>query len=299
MPDAIDRVPLVELNDLRVFLVCAEELHFGRAASRLGLDASRVSRSIAMLERRLGARMFDRTSRRVALTAEGVRLRDAVGPRYRHLMATLDEVTGQATTETLRVGFFGLSGGARLTELVERFQRRHPTRLIDLVDLTVPDPFAALRRGEVDLLTSWLPVSGHGLVVGPELLRDARAVAVADEHLLAARAAVTWSDVADFRVAAIEGLPPVLLETIIPARTPAGRPLERAVTIRTMAEVFAAVARGRIVHPTTVSAAKFFGHPGISFVPMPEAEPLRSAFVRLDRTMGPVASEFLEFASGM
>src|SRR5918992_1159156 len=49
---------LIELREIRVFLVLAEELHFGRTATRLGLTQSRVSQSLRGFERKLGVRLF-------------------------------------------------------------------------------------------------------------------------------------------------------------------------------------------------------------------------------------------------
>lgn len=62
---------MVELRDLRSFTVLAEELHFGRAAERLAVTPSTLSRRIAALERGLGAALFHRTSRTVTLTDAG------------------------------------------------------------------------------------------------------------------------------------------------------------------------------------------------------------------------------------
>ena len=58
----------VELREIRVFLELADQLHFGRAAERLGVTQSRVSQSLRELEAKLGERLLDRTSRRVGLT---------------------------------------------------------------------------------------------------------------------------------------------------------------------------------------------------------------------------------------
>src|ERR1700751_466491 len=66
----------MDLQQLRSFVVTAEELHFGRAAQKLGMAPSALGRHIKLLAEELGARLIDRTTRSVALTADGALLLD-------------------------------------------------------------------------------------------------------------------------------------------------------------------------------------------------------------------------------
>src|SRR5215218_4200367 len=77
----------LDLRLLRHFVAVAEELHFTRAAARLYLAQQALSRDIGRLEQQLGVRLFIRTTRRVALTAEGERLL----VRARELLALHDQ----------------------------------------------------------------------------------------------------------------------------------------------------------------------------------------------------------------
>ncbi|MCA2221070.1 helix-turn-helix domain-containing protein [Nonomuraea aurantiaca] len=58
----------MELRDIEIFLTLCEELHFGRTAERLHVTPARVSQAIKKQERRVGAALFERDNRRVALT---------------------------------------------------------------------------------------------------------------------------------------------------------------------------------------------------------------------------------------
>src|SRR5919201_5510973 len=95
----------VELRHLRAFLAVAEELHFGRAADRLRVTPSRVSQLVRALETIVGGPLFDRTSRRVALTPTGARLHERVAPACDAIHRAVDD---------LRTAIDGITGELRL-----------------------------------------------------------------------------------------------------------------------------------------------------------------------------------------
>src|ERR1700753_1507630 len=103
----------VELRELRVFLVLADELHFGRTAERLGISQPGVSEAVRVLESRLGGKAFVRTSRRVRLTPAGETLRSGLGPALSALNQALAQTSelSRSVRGLLRVGFILTSEG--------------------------------------------------------------------------------------------------------------------------------------------------------------------------------------------
>src|SRR4051794_5942100 len=118
----------IELRELRLFLVLAEELHFGRTAERLGLTPSRASQTLRALERKLGGpRLFDRTSRVVTLTAAGHALYGELAPVVTGLDNTLTRARARAAGPGMvRLGVLNAaSGTVVLNEAVTLFEQAH------------------------------------------------------------------------------------------------------------------------------------------------------------------------------
>jgi DNA-binding transcriptional LysR family regulator len=268
----------VELREIRVFLTLAEELHFRRAAERLGLTPSRVSQTLRALEARVGGPLFHRTSRRVRLTAVGERFLRDIAPGYERMheafVAAQEAATGVAGT--LRLGMYTpVNGGPHLREIVRAFEARYPQSSVHVIDTGLQrDQADWLRRGDVDLLAMRLPFSHPDVTIGPILSREQRVLIVADDHPLADRPSVSFEDLADYTVPDISALPRELMDAFIPPRTPAGRRLRR-VELHTLPEAISRAATGEIVHPTVPSFLDHYRSPGVTAVPirgMPASE---------------------------
>lgn len=264
----------MDLTQVRTFLVLAEELHFGRAAERLGLSQPRVSRLMAALEREVGGALFDRTTRRVRLTPLGARLRDGWRPGYGQLLAALDEARTAARRPagTLRVGFTLTTGGTALTRLVGAFTAAYPGCAVQLRETALRDLYEALRRDDIDILVSWLAVDEPDLTAGPAIEHRARVLAVSRDHPLTARGSVSAEDLADYETAWTP--PGALWDAVVPPRTPAGRPVRRTRAVGGLHETLALVASGQIVHPT-VAGLPLAQRSDIVLLPLTGLPPLR------------------------
>lgn len=273
----VPRVPHgVELRELRIFLVLAEELHFGRAADSLGLSQPAVSEGVRALERRLGRRLFERTSRRVHLTPAGVDLQRRLGPLYETITSTLSEVADGSghVSGRLRLGFVSTTDGPALQRLVRAFEAHHPDVSVVLSEVDPWDPYRGLHRGEIDVLAGWLAVDQQDLQAGPAFSSLDRVLAVSRRHRLAGRGSVSLEVLGDELVMRPPtSLPPALADAILPPKTPSGRPVVRAVPVRTIAEIFALVAQGRIVHPT-VRGLPAAQRDDIALIPIQDLDPL-------------------------
>jgi DNA-binding transcriptional LysR family regulator len=266
----------VELRELRIFLALADELHFGRTAERLGISQPSVSEAIRLLERRLGARLFERTSRSVRLTPAGAGLRQRLAP----LLETLD----RTLTET-REAVNGVSGLLRIAttettllppvvRLASAFEAAYPTCLTEFVETTFTSPYSTLRRGQADVLVNWLAVDEPDLTAGPAISCCERVLAVCRGHRLAGRQSISTEELADEVVDSND--PPVpdsLMDAIIPPRTPSGRIIKRTVNRGVFSEHVAGIALGRYVHPT-MRGINQFERDDIILIPIRDLPPL-------------------------
>jgi DNA-binding transcriptional LysR family regulator len=237
----------VEIRELECFLVLSDELHFGRTAERLYLSQSRVSQLLQSLERRIGGPLFERTSRRVALTPLGKEFLTSLRPAYTALERVVENARDSASggKGKLRIGFQGSANDDVLTA-VSVFQSHHPSCLIDVAELPLNDPFGALRRGDVDAAVVMLPVAEDDLVLGPVFSRQQQTLTVCTSHRLAARTSIDAEDLAGETLIAVAGpAPGYWRQAQAPTQTPAGALIHRGPEVRTLQEGLSLIVAGR------------------------------------------------------
>lgn len=137
------------------------------------------------------------------------------------------------------------------------------------------DPFGRLRAGEYDVALVEFPVLEDDLGTGPELMLEGRVLAVQSGHPLAA-GPIALERLADIPLLTVTGdVPGYRLAAGAPERTPEGRPIPRGPAITNLQEalMLVAAARGALLLPA--HAAEYHARPGVAFVPVTDAEPVR------------------------
>ncbi len=142
----------IELRHLRYFTAVAEELHFGRAALRLHLAQPALSQQIKRLEELVGAPLFLRTSRSVALTAAGEVLLERAQRTLRNVRLDVEEARsiGRGESGFLNVGFIGSGMLSALPPVLQRYRAAYPGVQLHLYESFTSRVIAGLTGGTLD-----------------------------------------------------------------------------------------------------------------------------------------------------
>ncbi|MEU7898849.1 LysR family transcriptional regulator [Nonomuraea sp. NPDC049152] len=187
--------PELDLRQLHAFVVLAEELHFGRAAERLGVAQPPFSQQIRRLEERVGHPLFDRAARE--LTAVGAELLPAA-------RRALDEVAdglegarrvGRGEAGRLRVGFPASLALTVVPGVLAAFGRERPGVRVEMRELTTTRQLQALRGERIDVGLLRETREAEGLDVVPLLAEEVVAV-LPSAHRLASRRRIEVADLA-------------------------------------------------------------------------------------------------------
>ncbi|MCX4817531.1 LysR family transcriptional regulator [Streptomyces sp. NBC_01239] len=194
----------LESRELRYFMAVAEELHFGRAAERLGMAQPPLSRAIQQLERRLGVRLLERNRRGVSLTGAGeVLLYEG--------RAALDAATA-AARRTRRAGGADGPGGSRnrlvlavkaaashelLQKILGAYAAEPGAAEIEVLPSGMCEQEDMLRDGRADVALMHAPFNSLAGFDSEELVTEGRIAVLPAGHPLAARKTLSMADITD------------------------------------------------------------------------------------------------------
>jgi len=189
----------MNLHQLRCFVLAADELHFGRAAQKLDILPSALGRFIRLLEEDLGAKLFSRTTRNVALTEDGRRLlgearkllvqADALRTRFKQCV--------RVEAKKLRVGAIDSAAIGLLPALLNDFRKLRPDVEVQVLEDKTIRLLPRVLSGRLDLAFVRPPKSRSPQLVFRHLLHETPVVAMASDHPLARRRRVAIKDIAD------------------------------------------------------------------------------------------------------
>jgi DNA-binding transcriptional LysR family regulator len=243
----------LEVRQLRYFVAVAEELHFGHAAARLGMAQPPLSRAIRDIERHLGVRLLERTTRNVALTPAGeTLLRDA-----RHALDAVSAAGRRARnaglpTPALRLALKADYDAGLLPQIVAAYRREPAALKVEPLLGGRGEQVPALHDGRADVALLPTPFDDRGLDSEP-LITEPNLVALAVTDPLAARPAL--------RLADFEGrsLPDGAEATLGPQRPQPGP------SKLDMTQIFNLIEIGTIVFFVPTSVARRYTRPDIVF----------------------------------
>lgn len=180
----------MELRKLKYFIATAEALHFRRAADLVHVTQPALSKQIQELEEEIGVRLFERSNRKVELTAAGQIFYERARVILESTNKALHEArgVGRGLAGTVHIGFLSSAALRVLPRALARFRMAVPTAEIDLHELGPEEQMADLKKGLLDV----------GILIA-EVLDDGFEVAVLDRSRLVAALPATpeFADAAD------------------------------------------------------------------------------------------------------
>jgi DNA-binding transcriptional LysR family regulator len=191
----------MELRQIKSFVVVAEELHFGRAASRLNIAQPAVTAQIQSLERELGVQLFDRSTRRVHLTEAGSVFLERSLQVLRDLdrscaatQAAAGRSPSRITIGTTHSATFGV-----LPALIARIRRRNPEMRVHIHNGTTDDIVREIELGHVNF-GFIRPIENVGSLRWQVIAREKYQLAVATDNPLCGKAAIRLEDLRQQRI---------------------------------------------------------------------------------------------------
>ncbi len=189
---------VMDIKKLTYFLAVAQELHFGRAATRLNMAQPPLSRAIIALEEEIGVTVFDRSRSQIKLTPAGVALQDHAVQILARLDTALRDVraVGQGGAGRLRLAFVGSASHGLLPILIKSFRSFYPQVELVISTMNNADLHRALISRDIDIAVArpeLRDVELRSEVLGREKL----VLALPDNTPLASKSEIALQDLAD------------------------------------------------------------------------------------------------------
>jgi len=246
----------VETRELRYFVAVAEELHFGRAAERLGIAQPPLSRAIRRLEHRMGVTLLERTSRGARLTAAGeVLLADGRTALAAVAAATRRAQRAGAARRRLVVTMKPGGDAGLLPGILAAYESQPGALPVEFA-FSIHQRAAMLRDGRADVGLLHHPQNDLRGLATEALAVEQRVLALADSHPLASRGTLRTADLAG---------------QVMP-QWPEAADVGPGPRVHDAGELMQLVALGRAVALVTESAAKR-PHRGVTYRPVSDAQP--------------------------
>jgi DNA-binding transcriptional LysR family regulator len=198
VPDVPPTAPKIGFRDLECLLVLVEELHFGRAAQRLGITQSSVARTIRRLEAELDVPLITRRSPAITPTAAGRRLADHVRPRLGGLaLATAEARRAAGVVAPLRIGCVPDLALQHLQGFLGALHPRRPELELDVAYLRTAEQIRRLRTAQLDLALIRHAGEAEAIDVQPMFRGEPLAAFLPLGHRLEAKDSVAPGDLSD------------------------------------------------------------------------------------------------------
>jgi DNA-binding transcriptional LysR family regulator len=285
----------VELRHLRYFVAVAEELHFGRAATRLRIAQPALSQQVQQLERELGVQLLARSRRAVALTEPG-RLFLTEARRTLAQAAAAAEVARRAAAGEagrLRVGYVDVALWGVLPDVLRAYRERYPEVAVTLHERLPHQQLAMLRTGALDLGIG--PPPPAGTVETAPVSDDPVMVALPAAHALGVRAAIHLAELAAEPWVMVPTRVPTRLGSLVTAACAAAGFTPRVSQEARQLDALVALVSAGLGVTLVPSAAERVRRPGVVFRPLRGVDlrlPLVAAWRRGDPP--PTVASFIE-----
>jgi DNA-binding transcriptional LysR family regulator len=264
----------MELRHLRYFVAVAEELHFGRAAQRLGMAQPPLSQQIRRLEQELGVQLLQRTKRRVQLTEPGRAFLDEARRTLAQLNHAIEvaQRANRGEVGRLAIGFLGAASYSLLPALLTVFHNRFPGVEIELHEMKTSELIEGLHQRRVQVGLVRMPVRDDLLLVEPILL-EPLVVALPEHHPLAEKPRVAFRDLAgEAFLLPPRQLAPSFFDQLTDLSREAGFELRLGAEASQLQTILNLVAAGMGVTLVPESVTQMGGR-GVVFKRMPEPPP--------------------------